>query len=183
MNRAFAILVAAALLAPATAHAEPRKLTTAQALSGVGTGVSGALFLSAFVLSERDGDINFPLIYAGLGSAVVTPALGQWYAGRYLTPGTAIRAAAALLATYAVVHYSQTERCGTVEFKECSGLQSEAVALLGVSAIAFVGGAALDVKTLPDAITDYNARFTVTPMLMPTTTGPPGAGLGLSGAF
>jgi hypothetical protein len=181
--RAVATALAAPLLAAAPAQAEPRKLTTAQALSGVGTGVSGALFLSAFVLNEKNGDVNLPLVYAGLGSSVVTPALGHWYVGHYLTPGTAMRAGAALLSTWAVSHYSQTERCGTVEFKECTGLRREAIIFLGISAIAFVGGAALDFKTLPDAVADYNARFTVTPTLMPTTSGPPGAGLSLTGAF
>ncbi|MBA3452182.1 MAG: hypothetical protein H0T42_03675 [Deltaproteobacteria bacterium] len=179
---AIAILVIA-LAAPA-ALAERKQLMTAQAFSGVGTGVSGALFLTAFLLSKRnEGDINMPLVYVSLGTSVVTPALGHWYAGRYLTPGMGVRAAAALFATWGVVHYSQTQRCNTLEFKECTGLKREAIVVLGLSAIAFVGGAAYDFKTLHESVDAYNARFAITPTIMPTTSGPPGAGLVLVGEF
>jgi len=181
--RTLAAVLVLALAVPA-AHAERKKLVTAQAISGVGTGVSGALFLSAFLLSKsRDGDVSLPLVLSGLGSLVVTPALGHWYAGRYLTPGLGVRAAAGLFATWGVLHYSQTERCDTFVYKECTGLKREAIIVLGISAIAFVGGAAYDFKTLPDSVERHNARFSVTPTLLPTTAGPPGAGLVLSGLF
>jgi hypothetical protein len=168
--RAVVATVVVALCAPA-AHAERKKLTTAQAASGIGTGASAALFLSAFLLSKRnDGDINMPLVYAGLGSSVITPALGHWYAGRYLTPGMGIRAAAAAFSTWGVLHYSQTVRCNTFEFKECTGLEREAIVVLGISAIAFVGGAAYDFKTLTDSVDRYNARLAITPTILPTAT-------------
>ena len=185
MKRALpiALLLMIAVLAP-VAHAERKKLATAQAASGVGTGVSSALFLSAFLVSKQnEGDVPMSLIYIGLGTSVVTPALGHWYAGRYLTPGMGIRAAAALFSTWGVIHYSQTERCNTFEFKECTGLKEGAIIVLGISAIAFVGGAAYDFKTLDESVELYNTRFAITPTLMPTTSGPPGAGLGLSGEF
>lgn len=178
------LLALLALRAP-VAHADPRQLSTAQAFSGVGTGVSGALFLSAFLVAKQNqGDVNMPLLYLGLGTSVLTPALGHWYTGRYLTPGMGIRAAAALFATWGVTHYSKTERCNTLEFKECTGLEQGAVIVLGLSAIAFVGGAAYDFKTLPDSVDRYNARFAITPTILPTSSGPPGApGLLLYGAF
>lgn len=181
--RAAAAILVLALLAPA-AHAERKKLTTAQAASGVGTGVSAALFLSAFLVSKRNGDVNMPLLYAGLGTSVITPALGHWYAGRYLTPGIGIRAAAAAFSTFGVLYFSQTVRCNTTEFKECTGLKREAGIILGISAIAFVGGAAYDFKTLSDSVDRYNARLAITPAFLPTSTGAPGApGLLLYGSF
>jgi hypothetical protein len=183
VKRALLSLALLGLLAPA-AHADRRKLTTAQAASGVGTGLSGALFLSAFLVSQQnDGDVPMSLIYVGLGSSVITPALGHWYAGRYLTPGMGVRAGAALFATWGVLHYSKTERCNTLEFKECTGLEEGAIVVLGLSAIAFVGGAAYDFKTLDESVDAYNARFSITPTIMPTSSGPPGAGLVLSGEF
>jgi hypothetical protein len=181
--RAAAAILALALLAPA-AHAEHKKLTTAQAASGVGTGVSAALFLSAFLVSKTSGDVNMPLVYIGLGTSVITPSLGHWYAGNYLTPGMGIRAAAAAFATFGVLNYSQTVRCNTAEYKECTGLKREAGIILGVSAIAFVGGAALDFKTLSESVDRYNAQLSITPTILPTATGAPGApGLLLYGSF
>ena len=185
MTRAVVIgaLLALALRAP-VAHADPKQLSTAQAFSGVGTGVSGALFLSAFLLGkENEAGVNMPLLYLGLGTSVLTPSLGHWYAGRYLTPGMGIRAAAALFATWGVVHYSRTERCNTTGLEECTGLGQGALIVLGLSAIAFVGGAAYDFRTLPDSVDRYNARFAITPTILPTSSGPPGAGLVLSRMF
>lgn len=168
-------------------HAEPRKLSTAQALSGTGVGVSGALFVSAFLVSETGGYVNMPLLYAGLGSSVITPSLGHWYAGEWLTVGMGIRAGAAALATLAVLEFSQEERCQTLEFKLCKGLKGEGVAFLGLAAIAFVGGAAYDLKELPDSVARYNRDhgFTVAPAVVPSIgpTGAPGASLVLTGTF
>ena len=113
--RAVVAILVLALAAPAS-HAERKKLTTAQAASGIGTGASAAVFLTAFLLSKQNhGDVNMPLVYIGLGTSVVTPALGHWYTGRYLTPGMGIRAAAAAFSTFGVLRYSQTVRCNTFE--------------------------------------------------------------------
>jgi len=183
VKRALLSLALLGLLAPA-AHAERKKLSTAQAASGVGTGASAALFLSAFLLAKQNGgDVNLPLVFVGLGSSVITPSLGHWYAGRYLTIGTGVRAAAAGVAAWGVLNYSQTVRCNTFEYMECKNLKGGAIVVLGISAIAFVGGAAYDFKTLGESVDSYNARFAITPTIMPTTSGPPGAGLVLSGEF
>ena len=182
--RAIAAILILALAAP-VAHAERKKLTTAQAASGIGTGASAAVFLTAFLLSKQNhGDVNMPLVYIGLGTSVVTPALGHWYTGRYLTPGMGIRAAAAAFSTFGVLRYSQTVRCNTFEYMECTGLKREAIIILIVSAIAFVGGAAYDFKTLSESVDEANARFAITPSLLPSSTGGPGApGLLLHGTF
>ena len=71
----------------------PKKLNTAYLLSGVGVGVSSALFLTSFFVGKQVGDVNMPVLFAGLGSGMITPQLGQIYAGNYLTWGLAIRLA------------------------------------------------------------------------------------------
>ncbi len=181
--RAIIVLVALALVVPA-AHAERKDKKTAVVISGVGTGASAAVFLTAFVLAKQNGgDVNLRLVLVGLGSAVFTPSLGHWYAGRYLTIGLGVRAAAAGLATWGVLNYSQTVRCNTFEYMECKNLKGGAIVVLGLSAIAFVGGAAYDFKTLDESVDRYNAKFAITPTILPTTSGPPGAGLVLSGEF
>ena len=183
MKRAAIAILVIALASPA-AHADRKDKKTALVFSGVGTGASAAVFLTAFVLAKQnEGDVNLPLVIAGLGSSVFTPSLGHWYAGRYLTVGLGVRAAAAGLATWGILNYSQTVRCNTFEYMECKNLKGGAIVVLGISAIAFVGGAAYDFKTLDESVDSYNARFALTPTILPTTSGPPGAGLVLSGAF
>ena len=163
------------------AVAQPRKKATAQLLAGAGVGASSALFLSAFLLSPEDGDVNMPLLYAGLSTGVITPSLGHFYVGDYLTVGMGIRAAAAALATYAVLEYRINVRCPGVMFDDsCTSLEHEAIGLLGIAAIAFVGGAAYDLKDLPDAVDRYNADhgFATTPIIIPASGGPvPGVGV------
>jgi hypothetical protein len=185
-RRVVPVLVLSTVATVAAAQASPRTKTTAQALSGVGVAASGALFLSAFVVSERDGDVNLPLLYVGLGSSIITPSLGYFYLGDYLTLGMGIRVGAAALASFAVVQYSQPVRCPSVEFDvSCKGLEREAVVLLGLAAIALVGGAAYDVKELPGKVDDHNRQhgITVGPSLIPSTTGAPGAGVVLGGSW
>lgn len=185
MKRAVIVLC---LVASATTHAsaeEAKSLTTARALSGVGTGVSGALFLSSFLAVDNNGEVNMPLMFTGLGTGVFTPALGQWYAGRFLTPGMAIRIGAGTIATYAVLGQSDTVRCNhTTEYTECKSVNGTGVILLGIAAIVFVGGAALDFKELPDTIERTNrtrGHFSIAPMIVPSRTGDPVIGLSLTG--
>ena len=51
----------------ATAHAKPRKQSIAYALSGVGTGASVVLTSSAFFLPKENHDLNYPLLFTGVG--------------------------------------------------------------------------------------------------------------------
>ena len=77
-----ALLIAAGLLFVASpAHAEKKK-KTALALTGVGTGVSGGLILASFLVHPQNLEVNKPLLYTGLGTSIVTPSLGHFYAGR-----------------------------------------------------------------------------------------------------
>ena len=186
MRRAAALVGLISTLGVATpAGAGPRSKATAQLLSGAGVGASSALFLSAFLLPPDNADVNMPLLYAGLATGVVTPALGHAYIGDYLTVGMGIRAAAAALATYAVLEFRINVRCPTVKFDvSCTSLEHEAIGLLGLAAIAFVGGAAYDLKELPGAVHRYNVDhgYATTPILLPASGGPV-PGLGVVGYF
>jgi hypothetical protein len=174
MIRTLTALVLVASLA--TAHAE-KSVRTAQVLSGVGTGVSSGLFLAAFLTGDKEGSVNHPVLYTAIGTSVITPSLG---AGQYVTVGSVIRVLAGGLAIYAVTAQTETVRCATIEFSECKELTGTATVLLGIAALAFVGGAAYDVMDADDAVKRYNARTRMA--LVPAVT-PESAGLVVTGQF
>jgi MFS family permease len=163
-----ALVIGSIVLASSQAHAD-KKRSTAVALSGIGIGVSSALVLTSF-LTERNGETNYGLLGTGLGLAVFTPSLGQYYVGQYLTLGEGIRAAAAGAALYAVATQHESVRCDTgVGF--CTSITGSGVVILGLAAIAFVGGAAYDMYDAPDAVDRYNQRHGVFVSLARTPDG------------
>jgi hypothetical protein len=170
-----------------TARAEgPKSEQTAQILAGVGTGASSVLILAGFMAGDSSQPFNKPLLYTGLAGAAITPSLGHFYAGEYVTIGMAARVVGAGLATYGLVHYSRTTTCddahgaGTM----CKSLDSGAYPLLGLAAIAFVGGMAYDVGDAGPAVQRWNERhgFTIAPALIPSASGPT-SGLSIAGTF
>lgn len=181
-------LVSFAIIAALSGTAAAEKsLRTARILSGVGTGASSVLFISAFFVGEKNGDVNMPLLYSGLGSGIVTPSLGEFYVGKYLTVGMGLRVAAGLIATYGVLGHDQEVRCNnTVEFETCHNLGQNAYLFIGLAGIIFVGGAAWDIQALPDHVEEYNTRspsFALAPTLLPTSAGDPAFGLAATGTF
>jgi hypothetical protein len=161
----------------------PKSLKTAYLLSGIGVGASSALFLSTFFTGKHVGDVNMPVLFTGLGTGMVTPMLGQIYTGHYLTWGLAIRVAAAGLVTFSVLEQSEDTRCDSEEFATCRSLETDAYPILGLAAIAYIGGAAWDITTLPDSVDDYNKRATGVMAISPTPMGRDGFGLAAAGAF
>jgi hypothetical protein len=173
-----ALVIAAGLLLIASpAHAEKKK-KTALALTGVGTGVSGGLVLASFLVHPQDLEVNKPLLYTGLGSSIVTPSLGHFYAGKYLTVGMGIRAAAAGLALYGVSQ-NQDQPCDIDPTQNCPTLTGTGFTFIALATIAYIGGVAYDVRTTPDAVESYNKLHV---QLLPTVTRG-GGGLALGGSF
>jgi hypothetical protein len=173
MRRVVAIAI---VLACGTSRADPHRRKVAQALSGIGTGVSSAIALSAFLFPSRDSALNVPILAVGVGTAVVTPTLGEWYAGDYVTIGLGIRLAAAGLGVYGATR-TETGRCSNGPPESmCQNLTANAIPFLGLAAIAFIGGAAYDVIDAPTAVDRHTVH--VAPMVTPTS-----AGLGLAGQF
>lgn len=170
------------VLACGLARAEKRR-ATAQIASGVGTGVSSALVLSAFVVTDKQNPVNMPLLYTGLGTSLITPSLGQMYAGEYITLGMGVRALAVGLAVFAVEHEVRTVSC-TGMAGMCKDLTGNATVLLGIAGIAYIGGTAYDVADAADSVDRYNRRHGVfvSPVALAGPTGL-APGLGLSGRW
>jgi hypothetical protein len=187
MRLAMFSVVAATVMTVRPAHAEgPKSEQTAEIMAGVGTGVSSALILTGFLLQTPDQPFNRPLMYTGLVTAAITPSLGQFYAGEYVTIGMAARVVGAGIATYALTHYSKVSTCdnATMAGSMCKTLDSGAFPLLGLAAIAFVGGMAYDVGDAGPAVQRWNERhgFQVAPAIVPGPNGP-AAGLSIAGRF
>jgi hypothetical protein len=156
-----------------TAHAEKDR-QTAQILSGAGAGVSGALILSGFALGH-DKAYNAPLMYSGLVTAAFAPSLGEIYAGQYLTWGMGARVVGVGIATIALTKYQSTSTCdnATSVDQKCTNIEGAGLALLGLAAIAYIGGIAYDVGDAGPAVDRYNARsgITVAPTALQTQSG------------
>ncbi len=182
------VLVASATVTDAHADdARPKSEQTAQILSGLGAGVPAALMLTAFLASTPEDPFNRPLMYTGLVTAAIAPSFGEVYAGEYVTIGMAARVVGVALAAYALKHYTVATMCdiGAVPGSlGCKRLDSKAFPVLGLAAIAFVGGMAYDVEDADDAVERWNTRhhFSAAPIIIDGPTGP-APGLSVSGAF
>lgn len=174
MRKVVLILV----LACAMAHADDKSRETAAYLSGGGAAVSGAVLLTSFLTTPKGEVFNDPVLYTGLGLAVVTPSLGELYAGEWFTPGMAVRIASAGLAVYAVRNEEATVTCDTAAtFGEtCKQLKGAGVALVGVAAIGFIGGMWYDALDAGDAVARWRKRHGI--VVTPTTNG-----IALAGQF
>jgi hypothetical protein len=179
------VLVAlCAFASPARADKDPQ---TARILSGAAAGVSGGVVLAGFLVVDR-ASFNPPVLYTGIGMLMLTPSLGEWYAGQYLTIGMGVRAAAAALAIYTLQTQTIEVTCITAMTSnepKCKVLDAGvAYPLLSVATIAFIGGVWYDVLDAKDAAVRYNQRKAV--RVMPTALqGPQGLapGLAFGGTF
>lgn len=154
------------LLLAATPAAAEKSRKKALVLAGVGTGVSSALVLSSFLIKADEGTVFAPTFYAGLGSSVITPSLGQWYAGTWLTIGMAVRLAAAGMAAYAIAQ-RRDDPCFVDPTQNCPTLTGAGFTMLSLAAIAYIGGVAYDVIDTPKAVERHNRTHA---MITPTAT-------------
>ena len=187
VRRLVLVVVLVFAIAGGVARADaPKSKTTALVLSGVGTGVASLLVLGGFLLAPDGKDFNTPLLYTGIGAATVAPSLGEWYAGVPLSYGMAARVFGAGLATVALTTQMKTTTCDTAtsSMQTCTSLQGAGYALMGLAAIAFVGGMAYDVDDAPDAVDRWNAVHVTgfVPIVLATPSGT-ATGLGLAGYF
>lgn len=180
MTAAFLVVA----LAGAPAVAGPKNRQTARIMAGTASAVSGAVVLAGFV-AAKDGDpFVDPLLYTGVGLLAVTPSLGQFYAGQYLTIGMGVRAAGAGIALYTLESYTQLAKCPLAppsDPPECEILTEGAYPLLGLAAITFIGGVWYDVLDASDAVDRYNQKhgYTFAPIIVPAPQGPaPGVFVG-----
>jgi hypothetical protein len=167
------LAVIAGLLA-SSAHARADKSRdTAEILSASGAGVSTALVLSSFVFKTQTSEVNEPLLYAGIGTALVSPSLGEFYAGQYLTWGMGVRTLAGAAAIYAITEQTETITClgapsATVK---CQSLTGTGLAVLGLAAIAYIGGGWYDIADAPEAVDRHSGRMHFAPIIVPSGNG------------
>jgi hypothetical protein len=173
--RSLVILLVLLVTTPARADG-PKSEQTAQLAAGLGTGVSGGLILAGFLAGDSSYPYNKPLMYTGLASALITPSLGQIYAGEYITIGMAARVLGVGIGTYGLTHYTEVTPCdGSHPMTDtCRHIDSGAIPFLGLAAIAFVGGMAYDVADAGSAVQRWNEHhgFMVAPTVVPATDGP-----------
>lgn len=174
------------LLAAPSADAGKKNPRTATLLSAIPASVSGAVALAGFITAPEGTPTNQPVLLTGIGMLFVTPSIGEVYAGQYLTWGMAIRGAAAGLAVFTLETQTKTITCQTAHTSDekCQGFKENAYPLLGIAAIAFVGGVWYDALDAKDAAERYNVAhgYSIAPAVMPTASGT-APGLMLSGRF
>jgi hypothetical protein len=166
-----------ALLLSATAHADAKDPRTAKILSGTAAAVSGAVVVSGFVTAKDGAPFNYPVLYTGIGLLAITPSLGEFYAGQYLTIGMGVRVAGAGIAIYTLENFTRLAKCPLAppsDPPECEILEENAYPLLGIAAITFIGGVWYDVLDAGDAAERYNKKhgFTIVPAVVPGPHGP-----------
>lgn len=172
----------AATLFTSLAHADDgsspsdgaRSEHTALALSLGGTAASIAVTAVGFSTD------NHALGVVGLGSTLLTPSLGEWYAGKPLTIGMGIRAASTVAFLAGVA--------GTCTDVPCENHFDSAASYLMVGGLAgMAGGALYDIVTAKAAAREYNAKhgytLTVAPTAVRTANGQSTMAIGISGTF
>jgi hypothetical protein len=163
------------------AHAGPRNPNTARIMSGTAAGVSGAITLAGFITTPEGDAFNKPVLYTGVGMLFVTPSLGEFYSGQYLTWGMGVRALATGVAVWTLQTQTEPVRCeeiGAPQEPTCNAFNDKAYPLLGIAGIAFIGGVWYDVLDAADSADRFNAKhgYTVVPAPM---NGPNGLAPGL----
>ena len=148
---------------------------TALMLSLGGTAASAGL-----VLAGLQGSDNGGLLMAGLASPLVTPSLGEWYAGKPLTAGMGIRAASAVATVWGL---AESLKCLDAD-DSCHSDASAGVLLAG-GLIGYATGTIYDIATAPSAARAYNRTHVVTvqPSLLRTPSGTTSVGVGIGGTF
>jgi hypothetical protein len=185
-NLAAATVIASlALTSPAHAGDEgserdQKDPDTALALSAAGAGVSALLVAGPYLLGQQGSDWGRATINVGVTSSLLTPSLGQLYAGEYWTSGMTLRGAGAATALVAATLAFDGVGPGT----SSGNARSNAASLLAVGAAGlYLAGVIYDVGHASDSARHANDRHLT---FAPTMVGA-GAdrhmGLGLAGTF
>jgi hypothetical protein len=125
---------------------------------------------------------NGGMISAGLLSSLLTPSLGEWYAGKLVTPGMGIRAASAVAT---IVGAAESLKCLDAE-SDCH-TDASAPYLLGAGLLGYATGTIYDIATAPSEARRYNERhglrLTLAPTPLRTPSGQATMGVGIGGSF
>jgi hypothetical protein len=171
MNRLFAGVVIACLVAPGAARAdEPagdgKSEVLATSLSLGGTLAGAALVAGAYSreLGAPAHDQVVPLLVTGSALLVVGPSFGNWYARKAWSTGLGLRLAGA-----GAIGLGGVVVAATLSDSD-SGGQTVAVTLAAAGAAAFVTGTVLDIIAAPRAVRRYNEahaarRLSIAPVI------------------
>ncbi len=154
----------------------PKDPNTALLLSLGGTAASAGLVIAGG--ASNDGG----LVAAGLLSSLVTPSLGEWYAGKPLTAGMGIRVVSAAAE---IAGLAEAFKCFDTE--NCTNNQGLAGALMLGGLVGYAAGTIYDIADAPSSAREYNRahslHVTVTPTVMRTPSGNAQMGVGIGGSF
>lgn len=164
------VIAAALVITASLAHADTKSEAVAVMLPLAGEAASASMFAVGF--RENDATLGITSL-VGLG---VSPSLGHWYAGHYVTRGLVTRAAGfAFIGLMSLQDRPVTCAADGTCHQESP---SPAIPLLGIAAIAI--GTIDDLVTTPSAVRRRNAAYhlRVAPLAAKQT-----AGIALSGQF
>lgn len=179
LRLAMVVLVLLTRLASADSD-DPKSPGVGLALSAGGTAASIGLIVGGLAISLRPaGNPGTGVATIGVLSTLVTPSLGEWYAGKYLTAGLGLRLLGTAVAAFGVSTVKICFDCG--EHIDNSGAGT--VIVLGVAA--YAAGIIWDVASAPSTVTESNARrhLVITPSIVTSPSGGMAYGLGLGGSF
>lgn len=160
--------------------AETRSPDVALALSAGGAAASIGLFALGWHESSSfppDGWRKASLI--ALGTTLVTPSLGGWYAGTFLTGGLEFRLAGIAVSAAGLAS-------ATICFGECHGQNTGPIVIVGLGGLLYTTGIVWDIATARSTAREANARrqaVVVTPSLQTTPSGRSAYGIGVGGRF
>ncbi len=163
---------------PVATAADAKSPTTAVLLSLGGTAGSVALMVAGANSSGSNAD---SLITVGLLSTLITPSLGHWYAGHYLTAGMAMRAGGGVLVIAGVAQALGSEFSSESSDGGDSGDAGATMFLLGAGL--YLGGALYDIATAPSAAEHWNDKHLQLAPTMVSSGTHTTVGLGLGGSF
>ena len=169
------LALAAMLLSASVAHAEPvadsADPDTALRLSIIGSAFPiAAIGIGTLVSLEGSRapirDIGAVVAVSGALVGILTPAMGEFYARRWLNGGIVLRAGGV------IVEFIGLIKAFNNDIGDCAGVQvscshsAGTIGLLVGGAALYLGGALLDVVGAPAAAREWNARHDV--QLVPT---------------
>lgn len=146
---------------------------TATSSSIVGTIVPGMVIATGLAMNLNSGR---RVVEVGLLAGIPGPALGQWYAGKWLTPGLGARVIGGSMVIYGL---ENLDNCLLTESSSCSTARASFV----VGGLLYVAGAVHDIATAGRSVRERRApRLAVAPAIL-TGSKANGPGVVVSGAF
>jgi hypothetical protein len=118
------------------------------ALSLAGMAVSAAVIYRGF----DDHPTNTTLTALGWTGMFVAPSLGQWYEGKLLSRGMAIRAVGSLATAIGMYYLAARGETN-------SGINSEALPVIGAGLLLYTAGALDDLISAPLRVRKHNRRI------------------------